>query len=102
MIDAVGSVHTRKAALEAVRPGGTIMHVGLQDWASEIDLRKLREDRKRQINLLLDHCGLGWSEACMGEARSEPQIGDWPVDRIVANRDAHHAAWRARYPQLWA
>jgi tetratricopeptide (TPR) repeat protein len=68
----------------------------------EIDLRKLREDRKGQINLLLDHCGLGWSEACMGEARSEPQIGDWPVDRIVANRDAHHAAWRARYRQLWA
>jgi len=41
VIDAVGSVHTRKAALEAVRPGGTIMHIGLQDWASEIDMRKL-------------------------------------------------------------
>ena len=41
VIDAVGSVHTRKAALEAVRSGGTIMHIGLQDWASEIDMRKL-------------------------------------------------------------
>ena len=41
VIDAVGSAHTRKAALEAVRPGGTIMHIGLQDWASEIDMRKL-------------------------------------------------------------
>lgn len=41
VIDAVGSVHTRKAALEAVRPGGTITHIGLQDWASEIDMRKL-------------------------------------------------------------
>lgn len=41
VVDAVGSVHTRNAALQAVRPGGTIMHIGLQDWASEIDMRKL-------------------------------------------------------------
>ena len=41
VIDAVGSAHTRKAAFEAVRPGGTIMHIGLQDWSSEIDMRKL-------------------------------------------------------------
>ena len=41
VIDAVGSVHTRKVAFEAVRPGGAIMHIGLQDWASEIDMRKL-------------------------------------------------------------
>lgn len=41
VIDAVGSRHTREAALRAVRPGGVFMHVGLQDWASEIDMRKL-------------------------------------------------------------
>jgi 2-desacetyl-2-hydroxyethyl bacteriochlorophyllide A dehydrogenase len=41
VIDAVGSKITRNAALEAVRPGGVIMHIGLQDWASEIDMRKL-------------------------------------------------------------
>jgi alcohol dehydrogenase len=41
VIDAVGSKHTRKAAFEAVRPGGVVMHIGLQDWASEIDMRKL-------------------------------------------------------------
>ena len=38
---AVGSAATRKAALAAVRPGGVVMHIGLQDWASEIDMRKL-------------------------------------------------------------
>jgi alcohol dehydrogenase len=27
--------------LEAVAPGGVVMHIGLQDWASEIDMRKL-------------------------------------------------------------
>lgn len=41
VVDAVGAAVTRNAALAAVRPGGAIMHIGLQDWASEIDMRKL-------------------------------------------------------------
>jgi 2-desacetyl-2-hydroxyethyl bacteriochlorophyllide A dehydrogenase len=41
VIDAVGSRVTRIAALKAVKPGGVVMHIGLQDWESEIDMRKL-------------------------------------------------------------
>ena len=41
VIDAVGAKATRHAALAAVKPGGVIVHVGLADWASEIDMRKL-------------------------------------------------------------
>ena len=41
VIDAVGSKTTRAVALQAVKPGGVVMHIGLQDWASEIDMRKL-------------------------------------------------------------
>jgi 2-desacetyl-2-hydroxyethyl bacteriochlorophyllide A dehydrogenase len=41
VIDAVGSKITRVTALKAVKPGGVIMHIGLQDWESEIDMRKL-------------------------------------------------------------
>jgi alcohol dehydrogenase len=41
VIDAVGAKATRTQALAAVMPGGVVMHVGLQDWASEIDMRKL-------------------------------------------------------------
>jgi 2-desacetyl-2-hydroxyethyl bacteriochlorophyllide A dehydrogenase len=41
VIDAVGSKQTRIDALKAVKPGGVVMHIGLQDWASEIDMRKL-------------------------------------------------------------
>ncbi len=41
VIDAVGSKATRTSALAAVKPGGVMMHIGLQDWASEIDMRKL-------------------------------------------------------------
>ena len=41
VIDAVGAKLTRAQAFDAIKPGGVIMHVGLQDWASEIDMRKL-------------------------------------------------------------
>ena len=40
-IDAVGAATTRDAALVAVKPGGVIVHIGLADWASSIDMRKL-------------------------------------------------------------
>jgi threonine dehydrogenase-like Zn-dependent dehydrogenase len=41
VIDAVGARATRTAALAAVKPGGVVMHIGLLDWESEIDMRKL-------------------------------------------------------------
>jgi alcohol dehydrogenase len=41
VIDAVGARATRIQALQAVKAGGVVMHVGLQDWASEIDMRRL-------------------------------------------------------------
>ncbi|MDI9335302.1 MAG: alcohol dehydrogenase catalytic domain-containing protein [Cytophagales bacterium] len=41
VMDAVGSKATRITALAAVKAGGVVMHVGLQDWASEIDMRRL-------------------------------------------------------------
>ena len=39
VMDAVGSVATRAASIAAVRPGGVIAHVGLQEWAGEFDAR---------------------------------------------------------------
>lgn len=41
VIDAVGSKITRNTAMASVRAGGVIMHIGLQDWASEVDMRRL-------------------------------------------------------------
>jgi 2-desacetyl-2-hydroxyethyl bacteriochlorophyllide A dehydrogenase len=41
VMDAVGSKITRNTAFAAVKVGGVIMHIGLQDWASEIDMRRL-------------------------------------------------------------
>ena len=41
VIDAVGAATTRQSALTAVKPGGVVMHIGLADGASEIDMRKL-------------------------------------------------------------
>ncbi len=94
-IDALKAYHAafeaQMAAWHRLLPGGIY----------EIDLLKLREDRHGEVGRLLSFCGLEWSEACLGEARSEPQIGDWPVERILRNRDAHHAAWRLIRPDLW-
>ena len=44
VIDAVGSKLTRSTSLAAVKPGGVVLHIGLQDWASEIDMRRLTLD----------------------------------------------------------
>lgn len=41
VVDAVGAAPTRQTAIQAVKPGGVIMHIGLQAWASEIDMRKI-------------------------------------------------------------
>ncbi len=41
ILDAVGAVATRAASIAAVRAGGVIAHVGLQDWAGEFDARTL-------------------------------------------------------------
>lgn len=41
VLDCVGAAPTRKASFTAIKAGGVIMHIGLQDWASEIDMRKL-------------------------------------------------------------
>jgi 2-desacetyl-2-hydroxyethyl bacteriochlorophyllide A dehydrogenase len=41
VIDAVGSKITRQQAFSSIAPGGVVMHIGLQDWSSEIDMRKL-------------------------------------------------------------
>lgn len=41
VIDAVGAAATRDLMLDAVQPGGVAVHVGLQDWTTPIDMRKL-------------------------------------------------------------
>ncbi|HEV2518746.1 MAG TPA: tetratricopeptide repeat protein [Devosia sp.] len=67
----------------------------------DIDLGNLAQDRRGEIRRLLEFCGLPWNDACMAEARSEPQYHDWSRDRIAANRAEHMAAWRQVRPQLW-
>ena len=40
-VDCVGGKATRQAAMAAIKPGGTIVHVGLLDSADGLDVRKL-------------------------------------------------------------
>lgn len=41
VVDAVGAVATRTAAVAAVVPGGVIMHIGLQDSEGVMDVRRM-------------------------------------------------------------
>jgi alcohol dehydrogenase len=73
VLDAVGAAATRNQALAAVKPGGVVMHVGLQDWASEIDMRRLT-------------CTAGYSAICRGLRN-----GRWkrvPARSSTSTRDA--------------
>lgn len=67
----------------------------------DIDLGNLANDRQGEIRKLLEFCGLPWNDACMAEARSEPQYRDWSRTRIAANRTEHMAVWRQVRPELW-
>ncbi len=41
VVDAVGSAVTRRVAISAVRPGGVVLSIGLQESGGELDARKL-------------------------------------------------------------
>jgi alcohol dehydrogenase len=41
VVDAVGTEATRSMAIRAVRPGGVMMHIGLQQSSGESDFRKI-------------------------------------------------------------
>ena len=78
VFDAVGSGRTRAASCQLVRPGGTIVHTGLQDSADGIDTRHITlqeitflgtycytpEDFQEALNLLHKGAvsGAGWTE----------------------------------------
>jgi threonine dehydrogenase-like Zn-dependent dehydrogenase len=53
VIDCVGSGPTRKSACEAVKPGGIISHLGLQDDGAGIDIRKIT---LQEVTLLGSYC----------------------------------------------
>ncbi len=99
VMDCVGAAATRKAAFSAVKAGGVVVHVGLQDWASEIDMRKLTLG---EIALLGSFCytladmqatvdalhrgvfgGLGWVER-RGLAEGPAAFGDLAQGKTAA------------------
>jgi 2-desacetyl-2-hydroxyethyl bacteriochlorophyllide A dehydrogenase len=84
VIDAVGSKATREAALVAVAPGGVVLHIGLQDWASEIDMRKLTLD---EITLIGTYTYTMADLRATVEALDRGVFGDlsWVEERALAD-----------------
>ena len=99
VLDAVGATVTRAAAIAAVRPGGVISHIGLQDWAGDFDARTLtlseitmvgvytytEADLKASLNALHDGRlgALDWIEATpvIGRRRGIPRSRHRPHRR---------------------
>lgn len=52
-VDAVGCAPTRDMSIKSLKQGGTLMHIGLQDWATTIDMRKIT---LAEITLLGTYC----------------------------------------------
>jgi alcohol dehydrogenase len=93
VVDAVGARETRSAALSAVKPGGVVMHIGLQDWASEIDMRKLT---LAEITLIGTYTYSTADLRATARALHEGAFGDlaWVEERPLADgpaafRDLH-------------
>jgi len=84
VVDAVGAKATRNQAIAAVRPGGVVMHVGLQDWSSEIDMRKLT---LAEITLLGTYTYTTADMRATVEALSRGVFGDlaWVEERRLAD-----------------
>jgi alcohol dehydrogenase len=84
VMDAVGAKVTRQQALAAIKPGGVVMHVGLQDWASEIDMRKLT---LAEITLLGTYTYTTADLRATVAALDQGQFGDlaWVEERALAD-----------------
>ena len=84
VMDAVGAKVTRQQALAAIKPGGVMMHVGLQDWASEIDMRKLT---LAEITLLGTYTYTTADLRATVAALHQGQFGDlaWVEERALAD-----------------
>lgn len=94
VVDAVGAAATRQAALTAVKPGGVVLHVGLQDWASEIDMRKLT---LAEVSLIGAYTYTTADLRAAARALHEGAFGDlaWVEERPLAEgdrafEDLHH------------
>lgn len=84
VMDAVGAKVTRTQALACIKPGGVVMHVGLQDWASEIDMRKLT---LAEISLLGTYTYTTADLRATVAALARGELGDlsWVEERPLAD-----------------
>lgn len=84
VIDAVGMAATRNTALAAIKPGGVVMHIGLADWSSEIDMRRLT---LAEITLIGTYTYTSADLHATARALHEGAFGDlaWVEERPLAD-----------------
>lgn len=84
VVDAVGAAATRQSALAAVKPGGVVVHIGLADGPSTIDMRKLT---LAEISLLGSYTYSTADLRAAARALHEGAFGDlsWVEERPLAD-----------------
>jgi 2-desacetyl-2-hydroxyethyl bacteriochlorophyllide A dehydrogenase len=84
VVDAVGAAATRDAALSAVKPGGAVVHIGLADHASTIDMRRLT---LAEITLIGTYTYATSDLRAAAHALHDGAFGDlaWVEERPLAN-----------------
>jgi L-iditol 2-dehydrogenase len=94
VLDAVGAVPTRQSAIEAVKPGGVIVHIGLLQGNGDMNVRKLTLG---EISFLGAYCYSHIDLKAAATALYDGALGplDWVQQRplsegAAAFDDLHH------------
>ena len=84
VVDAVGGAVTRHAAIRAVRPGGTFVHIGLMDQAGDTDWRKIT---LQEVTVIGTYTYTAVDLRASAEALHEGRLGDlaWVEERPLAD-----------------
>jgi threonine dehydrogenase-like Zn-dependent dehydrogenase len=84
VIDCVGAVATRRDAFRLVKPGGTIVHVGLLPGVDGVDVRRMT---LQEITFVGSYCytAVDYREVVAGLATGRFGALDWFEERPLAD-----------------
>ena len=84
VFDAVGIPATRNTAVESVKPGGVVMHIGLGDASGEMDIRKMTLSEITFIGTYT-YTALDFRVAATKIAKGHLGSLDWVEERSLAD-----------------
>ena len=83
VVDAVGGRATRTLSSSAIRPGGVIVHIGLQDFDAGLDVRKLTLQEVSFVGVYT-YTMVDFRETVLAMADGRLGALDWSVERPLS------------------